>query len=193
MRFNTWTRTARLIAGQRAALAEAIGWSPSEWACYRFAVKLRAHSPLVEATLGAIVSALRAELPEYGKDIAIDASDLPADANGQRFVLEGRTRARAVLRPRCILGPPFRRLDSQRRRFYGYRLRAAVCARTGLPLAGEVSPANRHESTVALPLIDAVHSRGFAVETCALDKGYDVEFVYEGCEAATCARSCRSG
>jgi len=32
------------------------------YACYRFATKLRAHSPLVEATLGAIVSALRAEL-----------------------------------------------------------------------------------------------------------------------------------
>lgn len=66
-----------------------IGCSPSEWACYRFAVKLRAHSPLVEATLGAIVSALRAELLEYAKDIAIDASDLPACANGQRFVSKG--------------------------------------------------------------------------------------------------------
>jgi hypothetical protein len=85
---NTWTRTARLIA-EHGALAEAIGCSPSEWACYRFAVKLRAHSPLVEATLGAIVSALRAELPEYAKDIAIDASDLPAYANGQRFVSKG--------------------------------------------------------------------------------------------------------
>ena len=52
-------------------------------------MKLRAHSPLVEATLGAIVSALRAELPEYAKDIAIDASDLPAYANGQRFVSKG--------------------------------------------------------------------------------------------------------
>jgi hypothetical protein len=91
---NTWTRTARLIAEHRAALAEAIGCSPSEWACYRFAVKLRAHSPLVEATLGAIVSALRAELPEYGKDIAIDASDLPAYANGQRFVSKPVARCR---------------------------------------------------------------------------------------------------
>jgi hypothetical protein len=179
---NTWTRTARLIAEHRA-LAEAIGCSPSEWACYRFAVKLRAHSPLVEATLGAIVSALRAERPEYGKDIAIDASDLPAYPNGQRFVSKGGRERERFSDPDASWG--HRSAVSARKGggSYGYRLRAAVCARTALPLAGEVSPANRHESTVALPLIDAVHSRGFAVETCALDKGYDVEFVYEGCEA----------
>src|SRR5437764_878050 len=79
----TWSRTAALIA-EHAALQDALGGAPSVYACYRFTTKLRAHSPLVEATLGAIVSALRAELPEYGKDIAIDASDLPAYANGQR-------------------------------------------------------------------------------------------------------------
>jgi hypothetical protein len=48
--------------------------APSVYACYRFAAKLRAHSPLVEATLGAIVSALRAELPEYGKRSCADRS-----------------------------------------------------------------------------------------------------------------------
>jgi hypothetical protein len=80
-----WSRTAALIA-EHDALREALGDAPRVYACYRFATKLRAHSPLVEATLGAIVSALRAELPEYGKDIAIDASDLPAHANGQRFL-----------------------------------------------------------------------------------------------------------
>jgi hypothetical protein len=68
----TWSRTAALIA-EHDALREALGDTPSVYACYRFATKLRAHIPVVEATVGAIVSALRAELPEYGEDIAIDA------------------------------------------------------------------------------------------------------------------------
>jgi hypothetical protein len=76
---------ARLIA-EHDGLQAALGAARSVYALYRLAAKLRAHSPLVEATLGAIVSALRAELPEYGKDLAIDGSDLPAYANGQRYL-----------------------------------------------------------------------------------------------------------
>jgi hypothetical protein len=33
-----------------------------------------------------VTAGLSAELPEYGRNIAIDASDMPAYANGQRFV-----------------------------------------------------------------------------------------------------------
>jgi hypothetical protein len=36
-------RTVQLIA-EHAALADAIGGTPSEWACYRFIAKLREHS-----------------------------------------------------------------------------------------------------------------------------------------------------
>src|SRR5438552_12838154 len=46
----TWTRTARLIA-EHWTLAEAIGGTPSEWACYRFTVKLRLHSDKLAACL----------------------------------------------------------------------------------------------------------------------------------------------
>src|SRR5579859_1747399 len=42
----TWTRTARLIA-EHAALREAIGGAPSNWACYRFAKKLREHGNML--------------------------------------------------------------------------------------------------------------------------------------------------
>jgi hypothetical protein len=66
----TWSRTAALIA-EHDVLREALGDTPSVYGCYRFATKLRAHHPVVEATLGAIVSALRAELPEYGKDTSM--------------------------------------------------------------------------------------------------------------------------
>lgn len=53
---------------------------------------------------------------------------------------------------------------------------------TGLPLAWEVRTAKDAEATAALPLIDATRARGFAVETCAMDKGYDNGPIYDGCE-----------
>jgi hypothetical protein len=44
----TWTRTVQLI-DEHAALADAIGGTPSEWACYRFISKLRQHSDAIRA------------------------------------------------------------------------------------------------------------------------------------------------
>jgi hypothetical protein len=52
----------------------------------------------LETTLGAIASALRAELPEYGKDVAIDASDMLLSVTPVRDVCvidlrDGRSRS----------------------------------------------------------------------------------------------------
>jgi hypothetical protein len=81
----TWTRTARLIA-EHATLREAIGGSPSNWACYRFAAKLRDHGDMLTACLDRVLAALRKANPEMGKTVAIDGSDMPAYANGHRHV-----------------------------------------------------------------------------------------------------------
>lgn len=67
------------------------------YALYRFNTKLFDHKPLLGACLDRVTASLRDELPEYGRDLAIDASDLPAYANGQRF-LTANGPARAVLR-----------------------------------------------------------------------------------------------
>jgi len=58
----------------------------------------------------------------------------------------------------------------------------AVCTATDLPVAWDVRTARDNESIHALPLIDAALERGFTVETCAMDKGYDVGPIYDGCE-----------
>ena len=55
--------------------------------------------------------------------------------------------------------------------FYGYRLHAAVCARTDLPVAWRVETAASHESNYVAPLLDAANTRGFDPETVALDMG----------------------
>jgi hypothetical protein len=86
----TWTRTVALVrehAGLLAALAS--DECPSVYACYRFTAKLREHGHLLDACIAAVVDRVKEEVPNVGKDVAIDASDMPAYANGQRFVSKG--------------------------------------------------------------------------------------------------------
>jgi len=65
--------------------------------------------------------------------------------------------------------------------FYGYKVHAAVCTATGLPLAWTVETASAAETTFALDLIDATRDRGFAVAAAIADKGYDNEPFHTGC------------
>ncbi len=69
----------------------------------------------------------------------------------------------------------------------GYRVHAAVCARTGLPLAWRVQTARSHESNYVAPLLDAARARGFAAGTVAMDMGYDNNRVYAECDERGCA------
>jgi len=178
----TWSRTAALIA-EHKGLAEAIGGVPSVYALYRFATKLREQKPLLDACLDRITASLRDELPEYGRDLAIDASDLPAFANGQRFLSKGGPERERFSDPDASWG--HRSAISTRKGggFYGYKLHQAVCVRTELPVAWRVETARVHESSLADDLLQRVRER-VQPETATLDKGYDVAPVYEACEQA---------
>jgi Transposase DDE domain len=182
----TWTRTAALIAEHRA-LADVLGGTPSHWACYRFCRKLREHSHALADCLDSITSALREERPEYGTDVAIDASDLTAYANGQRYLSKNGPERERYSDPDASWG--HRSAVSTRKGggFYGYRVHAAVCARTGLPLAAIVRSAREHESLFVAALLDTLRHRGFAPGTAALDMGYDNNRVYAECEERDCA------
>ena len=168
----TWTRTARLVA-EHAALRAALGCedaTPSEWACYRFAAKLRAYKPLLDSCIAAVLDRLREANPGMGENIAIDGSDLPAYANGQRFVSKnGRERALSEYSdPDASWG--HRSAVSTRKGggYYGYKVHAAVDTLTGLPMAWTVETAKAAETTFALGLLDAVRERGFAVATAIM-------------------------
>lgn len=178
----TWSRTADLIA-EHAGLQDALGAVPSVFAMYRFAAKLRENKPALDACFQAMAASLRAELPEYGRDVAIDASDLPAYANGQRYVSNGGPERERYSDPDASWG--HRSAVSTRKGggFYGYKIQAAVCAATELPVAWQVETARDHESSYALPLLDAALARGFQVETATMDKGYDTMPIHDGCEA----------
>ncbi len=66
----TWTRTVRLVREHRA-LQHALGCldaPPYEWACYRFARKLREHSDALAACLDRLTAGLHARDPQHGPD-----------------------------------------------------------------------------------------------------------------------------
>jgi hypothetical protein len=168
----TWTRVAALIA-EHPGLQDALGGSPSCWACYRFTVKLRENQPALADCLDAVTAELQDALPEYGVDVAIDASDLPAYANGQRYVYSGGPERERFSDPDASWGHRSAVSTRSAGSFYGFKVHAAVCARTDLPVAWRIETAKRNESLFVAPLLDAARARGFRPETCAMDKGYD--------------------
>ena len=136
----TWSRTAALVA-EHAALQVALGCVPSVYACYRFTAKLREHSAALAECLDRVTAALRTANPGMGENVAIDASDMPAYANGQRFVSKNGPERARFSDPDASWG--HRSAVSTRKGggFYGYRIHAAVCTTTGLPLAWQVETA----------------------------------------------------
>ncbi len=178
----TWTRTVALVR-EHAALRAAItdGDAPSVYACYRFAAKLRAYKPLLDACLDRVTAALHEHHPEMGENVAIDGSDMPAYANGQRYLSKNGPERERYSDPDASWG--HRSAVSTRKGggFYGYKVHAAVCALTGLPLAWTVETARDAEQHFALPLIDAARERGFDVRTAIMDKGYDSGPIHDGC------------
>jgi DDE family transposase/transposase-like protein DUF772 len=181
----TWTRTVALVR-DHAGLRLAIGCPleedvPSVYAAYRFATKLRAHRALLDECIAAVIGQLHERLPQYGQNVAIDGSDLPAYANGQRYLSKNGPERERYSDPDASWG--HRSAISTRRGggYYGYKVHAAVCASTGLPLVWQVETARVSETTIALDLLDRARARGFNVETCAMDKGYDTHAIHDGC------------
>lgn len=184
----TWTKTVALVADhwklQRILGCE--GNPPSIYAAYRFQEKLRGNKAMVERCIDSVVAGLKAKLPKYGTDLAIDASDMPAYANGQRYLSNGGPEREHFSDPDATWG--HRSAVSTRKGggFYGYRLHAAVCSATDLPVAWSVETARDHETRFSAPLIDTAKRRGVMAATAALDKGYDIERIHSECMERDC-------
>jgi len=122
--------------------------------------------------------------PEMGQTVAIDGSDMPAYANGHKHV----GNKNGPLRTRFAdpdAGWGHRSSISTRKggAFYGYKLHAAVCTATELPLAWTVRAANDPEQGEVAGLLDSVMERGFAAQVAVLDKGYDGQPMHDVCES----------
>jgi transposase, IS5 family len=178
----TWTRTARLIA-EHAVLRGVIGGTPSHWACYRFAAKLREHDDMLTACIDRVLATLKEAHPEMGQTVAIDGSDMPAYANGHKHV----GNKNGPLRTRWAdpdAGWGHRSSISTRKggAFYGYKLHCAVDTATELPFSWSVKAANEPEQDEVGGLLDSVLERGFAAAVAVLDKGFDGQPTHDECE-----------
>jgi hypothetical protein len=102
----TWTRAVRLVA-EHAALQAALGCEgdpPSIFAAYRFARKLRENNDMLAACIDAGLASLRDVMPGIGETVAIDRSDLPAYANGQKYLYNGRPERKRYSDPDATWG-----------------------------------------------------------------------------------------
>jgi hypothetical protein len=147
---------------------------------------LRQHSDKLADCLDRIAESLQAELPGIGQDVAIDASDMPAFANGQRYVSKHGPERERFSDPDASWGHRSSISTRKGGGFYGYKLHLAACTRTGLPLAWHIETARRNESLYVAPLLDKLHARGYQAGTCAMDKGYDNDRVYVECVERDC-------
>jgi hypothetical protein len=184
----TWTKTVELVR-EHWALQRALGCEgkpPSVWAAYRFAEKLRDNGEVIERCIDSVVEGLRSKLPSYGRDLSIDASDMPAYANGQRYLSKNGPERERYSDLDATWG--HRSAISTRKGggFYGYRLHAAVCSTTGLPVAWAVETAKAHESVTVPGLLDTARRRGAMAATAAMDRGYDLTRVYDDCAERDC-------
>lgn len=184
----TWTWVVALVA-EHTELQEVLGCKgnpPSVHAAYRFAAKLHKHNDVLQRCIDEVVEDLGKKLPACGKDIAIDASDMPAYANGQRYISKDGPERESFSDPDASWG--HRSAISTRKGggFYGYRIHAAVCTTTDLPVAWTVETARDHETLSVSPLIETARRRGATVATAAMDKGYDNNRVYAECAERDC-------
>lgn len=177
----TWTRAVRLVA-EHVALRDTLGATPSIDAAYRFTAKLKANGEPLDQCIQGVLAGLKDRMPEFGIDLAIDGSDLPAFANGMKHLANGELREQ-FSDPDATWG--HRSAISTRKGggYYGFKVHAAVCTRTGLPVAWRTRTASESEHESVTPLLDGVLGRGFQTATCALDKGYDASAIYAACEA----------
>src|SRR6266576_1861933 len=156
----TWTRTVNLVL-DHAALRDALGAVPSTDAAYRFTKKLRKHGDMLAACINSVIAALREAKPEMGETVAIDGSDLPAYANGQKYVSRGGALRKRFSDPDATWGHRSSLSTRSGGGYYGYKVHAVVCTIPGLPLAWQVETAKDSEIPLVPGLLDAADTRGF--------------------------------
>jgi transposase, IS5 family len=182
----TWSKTASLIA-EHEALREALCGSPSVYALYRFKDKLmnERETQLYEC-INCVLASLKEQHPGFGTNIAIDASDIPAYANGQRFVSKNGPERKRFSDPDASWG--HRSAVSTRKGggFYGYRLHMAVDTGTELPVGWFVATAKLNETPAVPRLIYEMEQHEIKPSTAAMDLAYDNDTIYNAFDEIGC-------
>lgn len=137
---------------------------------------------LLTICIDSVLAALSDEIPDLGATVAIDGSNLPAYANGMKYLSKGGKLREKYSDPDASWG--HRSAISVRKGggYYGYKVHAAVCVETGIPVAWQVETASLSEIPLVRTLLDTLAARRINVGVAVLDKGYDATSVYDTCE-----------
>lgn len=138
---------------------------------------------MLDSCVAAVLASLRSKLPGIGDTIAIDGSDLPAYAHGQKHVFNHGPERKTFSDPDASWGHRSSIGPRKGGGFYGYRIHAAVDVATGLPLSWTTRTARDAEVPVVADLLDMLAGNGIRPSVCIADRGYDACAFYDGCEA----------
>ena len=183
-----FTKTLVIRLGSEAGLRELCGLDnrkgvPSESTFSRF-FKSISESHVLQDAMFAVVEELHERLPDLGKDVAIDSTDIGAWANPNRPKGEivdqtARWGHRTTKNKNASAG-------SEDREFvFGYKVHLIADVRYGVPLAYIVLPANASDSTTLPAVVDKALERyeWLSPDHLMADRGYDSQanhkFLYE--------------
>ncbi len=149
-------------------LAEACGvdWPdgvPSKFAYCRFRRKLVALSELVGDVLARCVATLKEALPDFGRTVAVDATDVKAWANGLHHDTD------------TDAGTGAKKKSAGTWFWYGYKVHLAADAESELPIWFEVTAANVYDGKRLPTVLTEARSRfgWFKPKHVLADKGYN--------------------
>ncbi len=140
----------------------------------RFFHRVKSYQPEVDAIFLEVLSRLQAELPDIGREVAIDSTTVRVHANPNRTVSSDPEAAWTRKNNATAK-------DGGTEWFYGYKMHLLADTLYGVPLTWEVTPANRHDSRVFRILLEKAFRdiEWFSPETLTADRGYDYPALHE--------------
>jgi len=138
---------------------------PTRFAYYRFIKKLIDHTDMIEKCMARTVDALRERLPEFGKTVAVDSTEIPTYSDRYRKPFSDSDAG---------WGQKLGR-DGEKKLWLGYKMHLVSDARHEIPLIPIITPANSNDSPVMIPLLEKNRTllSNFHPQFVLADKGYD--------------------
>ena len=158
------------------------GSIPSESTFSRFFKALSEYPVEAQELRACVVNRLRQRLPDFGRIVAIDATDIESHANP---IVEVITDPDADWGRRTRKNKHRSKGDAGTEPFFGYKMVALSDAVYGVPLVYIVSPANQNESPKLRDVVELAQQtyEWFSPKYLVADKGYDSrgnhEFLYQ--------------
>lgn len=143
--------------------------------------KLREHPGWLERLITDIQDAIRLLHPKYGESVAGDGTDIPAYANGQRYIKKGGPERTIFADPDATWGHRGSISTRTGGGYYGYKSHSLVCTDLELPVTWRTQSASSAETPQIPLLFEHADLRHFEMRVATFDKGYDAGPVYDLC------------